>query len=58
MNEAYTKSHIHNAKMIYLINLCFNILQEVPKIPRKENTREFPGQMQKKSHKFRVGSLH
>ena len=48
MNEAYTKSHIHNAKMIHLINLCFNILQEVPKIPRKENTREFPGQMQKK----------
>nr|XP_022297091.1 uncharacterized protein LOC111106639 [Crassostrea virginica]XP_022297092.1 uncharacterized protein LOC111106639 [Crassostrea virginica]XP_022297093.1 uncharacterized protein LOC111106639 [Crassostrea virginica]XP_022297094.1 uncharacterized protein LOC111106639 [Crassostrea virginica]XP_022297095.1 uncharacterized protein LOC111106639 [Crassostrea virginica]XP_022297096.1 uncharacterized protein LOC111106639 [Crassostrea virginica]XP_022297098.1 uncharacterized protein LOC111106639 [Crasso len=33
-------------------------MQEVPKIPRKENTREFPGQMQKKSHKFRVGSLH
>ncbi|XP_078329000.1 uncharacterized protein LOC144617473 isoform X3 [Crassostrea virginica] len=30
----------------------------VPKIPRKENTREFPGQMQKKSHKVRVGSLH
>ena len=48
MNEAFTKSHIHNAKMIDLINLCFNILQKVPKIPQKENIREFRGQIRKK----------
>ena len=42
MNEAYTKSHIHNAKMIYLIKLLFKYSPGSTKNSSKRKHKRIP----------------